>query len=46
MLRSHPNIRNPGRLPQGSSETLPKVLLLENVEVLEYAGKDEGLQFL
>jgi len=27
-------------------ETLPKVLLLENVEGLKYAGKDEGLQLL
>src|SRR5262245_27206979 len=27
-------------------ETLPKVLLLENVEGLQYAGKDEGLQLL
>jgi DNA (cytosine-5)-methyltransferase 1 len=27
-------------------ETLPKVVLLENVEGLKYAGKDEGLQFL
>lgn len=27
-------------------ETLPRVLLLENVEGLQYAGKDEGLQLL
>src|SRR5688572_25520366 len=27
-------------------EALPKVLLLENVEGLQYAGKDEGLQLL
>jgi DNA (cytosine-5)-methyltransferase 1 len=27
-------------------EVLPKVLLLENVEGLKYAGKDEGLQLL
>ena len=27
-------------------EALPKVLLLENVEGLKYAGKDEGLQLL
>jgi DNA (cytosine-5)-methyltransferase 1 len=27
-------------------ETLPKVMLLENVEGLKYAGKDEGLQLL
>lgn len=27
-------------------EALPKVLLLENVEGLKYAGKDEGLRFL
>lgn len=27
-------------------ETLPKVVLLENVEGLKYAGKDEGLQLL
>jgi DNA (cytosine-5)-methyltransferase 1 len=27
-------------------ETLPRVLLLENVEGLKYAGKDEGLQLL
>lgn len=27
-------------------ETLPRVVLLENVEGLKYAGKDEGLQFL
>lgn len=27
-------------------ESLPKVMLLENVEGLQYAGKDEGLQLL
>src|SRR4029078_3572917 len=27
-------------------ETLPKAILLENVEGLKYAGKDEGLQLL
>lgn len=27
-------------------EALPKAILLENVEGLKYAGKDEGLQFL
>lgn len=27
-------------------ESLPRVMLLENVEGLKYAGKDEGLQFL